>query len=123
MDCHPVFHVSRLRICHQPETTPDDIPGRVEPPADEFIVEDILNFKISDKPPGYQRGPALIFKVRWFGYDASHDSWAPYKALRRVEALHRFARHNRQLQQLLSSAKYAAYRQEYPSRFPTSIPE
>ena len=35
---------------------------------------------------------SLKFRVSWFGYDASEDSWEPYANLRDTEALHDFLR-------------------------------
>eukprot|EP00873_Tetraselmis_striata_P035177 jgi/Tetstr1/455441/TSEL_042270.t1 len=122
-DCHNVFHVSRLRQCVNPDAQPDTIPSSVEPPVDEFVVERVLDFSIERREDLYKRGLCLVFLVRWLDYDSSHDSWEPYSALRRVEALHDFARTSRHLQDTLRSKEYANLRARHPSRFPESIPE
>ena len=33
---------------------------------------------------------SLLFKVRWLGYDASHDTWEPWKNLHSVEEIHSY---------------------------------
>lgn len=35
---------------------------------DEYEVKDIVTHKM-------KRGTGLVFKVRWKGYDKSHDTW------------------------------------------------
>eukprot|EP00873_Tetraselmis_striata_P039474 jgi/Tetstr1/459738/TSEL_005091.t1 len=122
--CHNVFHISRLRQCVNPDTQPDTIPSSVGPPVDEFVVERVLDFSIERREDMFKRGLWLVFLVRWLNYDSSHDIWEPYSsALRRVEALHDFARVSRHLQNTLRSKEYANLRARHPSRFPESIPE
>eukprot|EP00873_Tetraselmis_striata_P004799 jgi/Tetstr1/425063/TSEL_015527.t1 len=122
-DCHNVFHISRLRQCVNSDAQPDTIPSSVEPPVDEFVVERVLDFSIERREDLFKRGLCLVFLVHWLNYDSSHDSWEPYSALRRVEALHDFARTSRHLQDTLRSKEYANLRARHPSRFPESIPE
>eukprot|EP00873_Tetraselmis_striata_P006576 jgi/Tetstr1/426840/TSEL_017055.t1 len=122
-DCHNVFHISRLRQCVNPDAQPDTIPSSVEPPVDEFVVERVIDFSIERREDLFKRGLFLVFLVRWLNYDSSHDSWEPYSALRRVDALHDFARTSRHLQDTLRSKDYANLRARHPSRFPESIPE
>eukprot|EP00873_Tetraselmis_striata_P008132 jgi/Tetstr1/428396/TSEL_001834.t1 len=122
-DCHNVFHISPLRRCVNPGAWPDASPSSAEPPVDEFVVERVLDFSI-ERPEGlFKGGLRLVFLVRWLNYDSSHDSWEPYSALRRVEALHDFARASRPVQDTLRSKGYANLRARHPSRFPGSIPE
>eukprot|EP00873_Tetraselmis_striata_P012702 jgi/Tetstr1/432966/TSEL_022303.t1 len=102
---------------------PDTIPSSVEPPVDEFVVERVLDFSIKRREDVFKRGLCLVFLVRWLNYDSSHGSWEPYSALRRVEALHDFARASRHLQDTLRSKEYANLRARHPLRFPESIPE
>eukprot|EP00873_Tetraselmis_striata_P019903 jgi/Tetstr1/440167/TSEL_003052.t1 len=122
-DCHNVLHISRLRQCANPDAQPDTIPSSVEPLVDEFVVECVLDFSIERREDLFKRGLNLVFLVRWLNYDSSHDSWEPYSALRRVEALHDFAKASRHLQDTLRSKEYANLRARHPSRFPESIPE
>eukprot|EP00873_Tetraselmis_striata_P025303 jgi/Tetstr1/445567/TSEL_033340.t1 len=120
-DCHNVFHISRLRQCANPDAQPDTIPSSVEPPVDEIVVERVLDFSIERREDMFKRGLCLVlFLVCWLNYDSSHDSWEPYSALRRVEALHDFARASRHLQDTLRSKEYTNRRARHPSRFPES---
>eukprot|EP00873_Tetraselmis_striata_P021563 jgi/Tetstr1/441827/TSEL_030043.t1 len=95
----------------------------VEPPVDEFVVERVLDFSIERREDLFKRGLCLVFLVRRLNYDSSQDNWEPYNALRRVGALHDFARASRHLQDTLRSKDYANMRARHPSRFPASIVE
>ena len=51
-------------------------------------MDHIVEHDIASARDGfYERGPCLVFKVRWAGYDASADTWQPYQSIRRVQAL------------------------------------
>ena len=121
-NCHNVFHVSKLLPCSTPDAPPDDAPTAIEPPAGEYIVNRISAFKIGRNPSRHASGPALLFKVHWEGYDASHDSFEPYGNLRRVQALHDYVRSDPAFQRLLQSSHYAELHRQHPSRFPLRIP-
>eukprot|EP00873_Tetraselmis_striata_P017593 jgi/Tetstr1/437857/TSEL_026497.t1 len=122
-DCHNVFHISRLRRGVNPDTQPGAVASNVEPPVDEFVVERVLDFSIERREDLFKRGLCLVFLARWLNYDSSHNSWELYSALRRIAALHDFARASRHLQYTLRSKDYANLRARHPSRFPESILE
>ena len=73
---HPVFHVSMLE-----PATPNEIPGRSEPPPPpividgepEFEIEAILDSKIDKR----RRACQLLYLVKWSGYEGTEDetSW------------------------------------------------
>jgi len=54
-----------------------------------FIVDSIIEYEGDRK-----RLSTLFFKVRWLGYDDSHDLWLPWKELRDNTQLHQFLREN-----------------------------
>ena len=66
----------------------------------------------------YERGPCLVFKVRWAGYDESDDTWQTYQSIRRVQALDVCARDNFGFKKLCSSSRYSDLHKRYPQRFP-----
>ncbi len=73
------FHASRLRPFddslgkdHRHLASADD---------DSYAVEAILDHKLGKTKSRHQ------FKVRWDGYDASHDTWLPWRSVKDLEAL------------------------------------
>ena len=79
MQCHNVFHINKLRPCTIEDVQPDYIPVAIEKERQVFIVEHIVEHEIASTRDGfYERGPRLVFKVRWTGYDTSADTWQTY---------------------------------------------
>ena len=79
MKVHPVFHISLLKEFNSlsPESeVPDNIPSSNDMiyGDDTFFVHSIIDHKIAPHPSTYAKGPALLFKVKWEGYDSSEDS-------------------------------------------------
>jgi hypothetical protein len=119
MQCHNVFHISKLRPCTANNVQPDYIPVSVEKERQEYIVDKIIEHDIATARDGfYERGPCLVFKIRWAGYDASADTWQTYQSIRRVQALDKYAQDNIPFRQLLMSKRYADLHRRYPQRFP-----
>ncbi len=58
----------------------DNIPATIDLISgdDPFFVHSIIDHTIAPHPLTYAKGPALLFKVKWEGYDFSEDSWEPY---------------------------------------------
>jgi len=82
-------HVSRLRPFRFDATRidPKEIAAK---DIGEFYLESIL-----DHRPRGQKRPlrgSLEFKVRWLGYDESHDSWEPWAELRSNRIVHAYCR-------------------------------
>ena len=87
---HPVFHVDKLYPFRgnpvngllPEEPAPIELEDEDEP---EYEVEEILNSQI--------RWRRLEYRVRWKGYDKSHDTWEPAANLknagRKVAAFHK----------------------------------
>jgi hypothetical protein len=100
----------------------DTFPRRMDVLHDEFIVDTILDFRISHSVDRSHNGPCLEFLKHWDGYDTTHDSWKPYVNLKHVEALHDFARFSLVLARLFRQPTYLHHHGQYPVRFPLSIP-
>jgi len=119
MNCHNVFHISKLRPCTTIDVQPDYIPVQVEKERQDFIVDSIVDHDIATARDGfYERGPCLVFKVHWAGYSSSEDTWQTYQSIRRVKALDDYANDCTSFQKLYTSKRYAELHKKYPQRFP-----
>src|SRR5438128_6359083 len=86
---HPVFHVNELRTHKesriegrkQPEPGPVEIEGQPE-----YEVDRILDSRIFRNQ--------LQYRIRWKGYDESHDSWEPIRNLTNTDELITAFHHN-----------------------------
>ena len=73
---HPVFHVSMLEPAF-----PNTIPDRVQPPPPPVMVNDELEFEISEildtKIDNHRRACKLLYLVHWTGYKGTdkETSW------------------------------------------------
>jgi hypothetical protein len=90
MKVHPVFHISLVKEFNSlfPETkVHDNIPSSNDMiyGNDTFFVHSITDHKIAPHPFTYAKGPILLFKVKWEGYDSSEDSWEPYVNVKRTD--------------------------------------
>ena len=71
-------------------------PGQVNPievaqqNEQEFMVRDIIAHR-----GDHHRRSSMEFLVRWTGYDASSNSWEPYKARMHVDKLHEYLREHK----------------------------
>ena len=90
MQIHPVFHISFLKEFNSlsPETeVSDNIPSSNDMiyGDDIFFVHSIIDRIIAPHLSTYAKGRALLFKVKWEGYDSSEDSWEPYVNIKRTD--------------------------------------
>ena len=119
MKCHNVFHISKLRHCTTPDVQPDYMPVSLDKERQDFIVDRIVDHDIATARDGfYERGPCLVFKVHWAGYDTSVDTWQTYQSIRRVKALDDYANDNIKFRRLYTSKRYMDLHRKYPQRFP-----
>ena len=126
MKVHPVFHVSLLKEYYSksPDTEmPDDIPAANDLiyGDDNFYVHKILDHKIAAHPVTYEKGPALLFLVRWENYGPADDSWEPYINLRRTDSFIDYLNKNDKFRLLIMSNEFKKLSSSYPSRFPSSL--
>jgi hypothetical protein len=92
MKVHPVFHIGLSKEFNSSphgSELPDDIPSSNDFICgdDTFHVHSIIDHKIAPHSQTYAKGPALLFKVKWEGYDPSEDSWEPYINVKRTYGL------------------------------------
>jgi hypothetical protein len=130
---HPVFHVSRLLPW---VANPDDqFPTRVTPPqpipaaadyvhGDVYIVDRLLDVKVMPDPESRARPRAdsIFFLVKWAApyHDPSHNSWEPYRNLKRLDALKTFLRAPA-YQSFVASPEFARFAAKYKSKVPKLV--
>ena len=73
------YHVSKLCEFHfqQKFVNPKDVAMRDN---EEFVVDSIQEHR-----GDVTRLTSLEFRIRWLGYDATHNTWEPWKGLRATE--------------------------------------
>ncbi len=117
----PLFkHEGASRISQK---IPDDIPSSNDLifGDDTFFVHSIVDHKIAPHPLTYAKGPALLFKVKWEGYDSSEDSWEPYVNVKRTDCFDDYIKKSDKFRLLLLSSEYKKLSSSYSSRFPRNF--
>jgi transposase InsO family protein len=81
-------HISRLKpfIFDIEHTDPKEVAMHEQ---EKFLIETIIAHR-GDRT----RRKTMEFKVRWVGYDSSHDSWEPYSNLRDTDQLLNYLKAN-----------------------------
>ena len=79
--------------------------------SDEYIIEAVLVHK-----GNWKSLPFMTFLVHWYGYDNIADSWEPWQALRKTDALHTYHRSNN-----LGKYMPLIYRNRNPKDQPTHL--
>ena len=88
---------------------------------DHYHVHSLLDHKIAPHPQAYAKGPVLLFRVRWEGYDSSEDSWGPYINVKRTDYINDYLKTSDKFRLLLLSDEYKRLSSSYPSRFPRTL--
>ncbi len=76
MKIHPVFHIGLLKkftSLSRDSEIPANIPSSndIVYGDDMFHVHSIVDHEIAPHPATYPKGPALLFKDKWEGYNSS----------------------------------------------------
>jgi hypothetical protein len=120
------FHIGLLKEFNSasPELeVPDDIPRYDDfiHGDDSFHVHSIIDQKIAPHPQTYAKEWALLFKVKWEGYDSSDDSWEPYVNVKRTGCFIDYLKSSDKFRLLLLSNEYKKLSPSYSSRFPRNF--
>jgi hypothetical protein len=75
MQCQNASHILKLKPSHTPVCPQDNVPGQIDAPHEDFIVDAILDLRLVNSLNRHRRGPILQFRAYWVGYGATHDSW------------------------------------------------
>ena len=123
MKVHPVFHIGLLKdfFSSSPESKVSDSihsTNNLIYGDDTFYVHSIIDHKVAPHPLIYAKSPALLFKVKWKGYDSSEDSWEPYVNVKRADCFYDYIKHSDKFRLLVLSSEYKKLGNSYSSRFP-----
>ena len=88
---------------------------------DTFFVHSIIYHRIAPHHSTYAKGPALLFKVKWEGYDSSENSWEPYVNVKRTDCFEEYFRKSDNFRLLILSNDYKKLNYSYASRFPKTF--
>ena len=77
--------------------------------------------KVEPHPQTYAKGPSLLIRVRWEGYDSSEDYWEPYINVKRTDCFDDYLKTSDKFRLLLLSDEYNKLSISYPSRFPRTL--
>jgi hypothetical protein len=66
----------------------------------EFLIDKIVEHRGDRK-----KRTEMEFKVRWFGYDESEDTWEPWKHLRNTSQLHDYLKIHKMKSLISASTK------------------
>jgi hypothetical protein len=122
MRVHPVFHVSRLLpwIETPPDLPTRQIPDQQIPSAKDYVygeayeAHSITDAKIMVDPASRVKALSLFFRVKWSPpyHDPSHDTWEPYKNVKRLTVMKDFLK-SHQWQAFSATEEYKTFARKY----------
>ena len=86
-----------------------------------MYIKSLLDHKIDAHPVTYEKGPPLLFLVRWENDGPADDRWKPYINLRRTDSFIEYLNKNDKFCLLIVSNESKKLSSSYPSRFPSSL--
>ncbi len=67
----------------------------------DYLVSKLVAHRLVSELAGEKLKNSYEFKVRWLGYQASEDTWLPWKAVKDLKALDDYLIENKKLAKLL----------------------
>ena len=91
MKVHSIFHIGLLKLFTSSPNGSEILPYDILSSNDfiygddTFSAHSVVDHKVAPHPQTYAKCLALLFKVKWEGYDSTEDSWEPYINVKRTD--------------------------------------
>jgi hypothetical protein len=121
MECHPVFHLSKLAPWLTDQAHPEHLQSSrrfaVRGESNKgFVVENIVDAAIGTHP-SRKNGNVLLFRVKWEGYPMEENTWEPWHGIRHLEVVSDFFK-TVAWRRLQASTDFVNLARRYKSRVP-----
>ena len=97
LERHSCF-IKPFRYTDRNNITPFDIAMRDK---QDYLVSKLVAHRLVSELAGKNLKNSYEFRVRWLGYEASEDTWLPWKAVRDLKALDEYLLENKNLAKLV----------------------
>jgi hypothetical protein len=91
--------IKPFRYTDKNKITPFDIAMRDK---QDYLVSKLVAHRLVSELAGEKLKNSYEFKVRWLGYQASEDTWLPWKAVKDLKAMNEYLLDNKNLAKLLT---------------------